>query len=106
MAAEADPNVQDRLGLSALMVASISGEAECVRVLMQGGAKTDLLEDHGYTALALAQLHGQHLVVKLLKQPPARERGRKLRLGRQSSSTRSMSAHVIPDTPTSTPSLT
>ena len=55
MAAEADPNVQDRLGLSALMVASISGEAECVRVLMQGGAKTDLLEDHGYTALALAQ---------------------------------------------------
>ena len=88
MAAEADPNVQDRLGLSALMVAAISanpshgpnpnpipdpdpdpdpdpnpnpnpnpnpspspnpnpnpnqvaaisGEAECVRVLMQGGA--------------------------------------------------------------------
>ena len=38
MAAGADPNVQDRLGLSALMVAAISGEAECVRVLMQGGA--------------------------------------------------------------------
>jgi len=92
MAAGADPNVQDRLGLSALMVAAISGEAECVRVLMQGGARTDLLEDHGYTALALAQLHGQHLVVKLLKQPPARAResgrgGRKARLlGRQSSS--------------------
>ena len=83
MAAEADPNVQDRLGLSALMVASISGEAECVRVLMRGGAKLDLLEDHGYSALALAELHGQHLVVKLLKQPPARERGRKQRLERQ-----------------------
>ena len=94
MAAGADPNVQDRLGLSALMVAAISGEAECVRVLMQGGARTDLLEDHGYTALALAQLHGQHLVVKLLKQPPAREResgrgGRKARLGRQSSNSSS-----------------
>ena len=38
MAAGADPNVQDRLGLSALMVAAISGEAECVRVLMQGAA--------------------------------------------------------------------
>ena len=45
-----------------------------MRVLMRGGARTDLLEDHGYTALALAKLHGQHLVVKLLKQPPARER--------------------------------
>jgi hypothetical protein len=91
LAAEADPNVQDQMGLSALMVASISGEAECVRVLMQGGARADLLEDHGYTALALAQLHRQHLVVKLLKQPPAGERGRKQRLGRQSSSSSSSS---------------
>ena len=50
MAAEADPNVQDQLGLSALMVAAISGEAECVRCLMQGGARSDLLEDNGYSA--------------------------------------------------------
>ena len=87
-----------------------------MRVLMQGGARTDLLEDHGYTALALAQLHRQHLapsrqqaahptltpaltrirqhlVVKILKQPPPRERGRKFKLlGRRQASSSNCSS--------------
>ena len=56
--AQADPNTQDRLGLTALMVASISGEAGCVRHLLKGGARRDVCEGHGHSALSLAQLHG------------------------------------------------
>lgn len=67
--ARANVDAQDSLGLSALMVASISGEASCLKRLLQAGARRDLTEDNGHTALSLAETYGQHLAVKVLKQP-------------------------------------
>ena len=64
----ADPNVQDNMGLTALMIAAISGEVDCLKLLLQGGARPDLRERNGHTASTLAEMYGQHLVVKILKQ--------------------------------------
>ena len=66
--AGADPNLQDNMGLTALMIAAISGEVDCLKLLLQAGARTDLRERNGHTAVMLADMYGQHLVVKILKQ--------------------------------------
>ena len=64
--AGADPNLQDNMGLTALMIAAISGEVDCLKLLLQAGARTDLRERNGHTAVMLAEMYGQHLVVKIL----------------------------------------
>ena len=100
--AEANPNMQDRLGLTALMVASISGEVGCVKNLLQAGARRDLCEDNGNTALTLAETYGQHLAVKVLKAPPVGSGGggrkqRMLGLVAAHPSARSQDARTLPD---------
>ena len=56
------------MGLTALMIAAISGEVDCLKLLLQAGARPDLRERNGHTAVMLADMYGQHLVVKILKQ--------------------------------------
>ena len=51
---------------TALMCASLNGHAECVRLLIQYGAKTDSKSDGGATALLLAARNGHTECVRLL----------------------------------------
>ena len=66
----ADPNVDvdavDERGCTALMHAARLGNAETVQALLQGGARPELLNADGETALHLALAHGQDRCVALL----------------------------------------
>ena len=86
LTAGAEPDHQDSLGLSALMVACVSGEADCIKILMRSRASAELREANGHTANSLAQMYGQHLALRLLQDsvnPAASPTGRaaKLRVG-------------------------
>ena len=52
LAAGADPNLPSRQGqYTALMGACLSGEAECCRLLLQAGARTDCVASDDLTAV-------------------------------------------------------
>lgn len=80
LSAGAKPDHQDSLGLSALMVASVSGEADCIKILMRSRASAELREANGHTASSLAQMYGQHLAVRLLSSPAPSPTGRASKL--------------------------
>ncbi len=64
---DADPNYQDSLGCSPVMLAADSGHDEIVELLLQNNATTiDLQDDFGWTALIYAVFKGKSESVKLL----------------------------------------
>jgi hypothetical protein len=62
----ADPNIYDDTGLTPLMRASVKGNVEGVKLLLQYGADTELKDGDGYTALFLAVRFNQKEVVQIL----------------------------------------
>jgi ankyrin repeat protein len=68
----ADVNVQSKKkGITALMLASVSGDVELLRMLLEHGADANLTDTFGRTAKILAQKKGNSAVVDLLPDPPA-----------------------------------
>jgi len=59
-------NVANEPGLTALMDASVHGEAAVVRKLLQSGASVGLVNHYGRNALILATMAGQRDIVALL----------------------------------------
>ena len=59
-------NLQDRWGITALMVAAQYGTADMVKTLLEHGAKPDIQNNDGWTALALAARYGTADMVKTL----------------------------------------
>ena len=55
--------------LTALMWAAGQGHAEAVQVLLARGARTDLLDDRGLTAAAIARQAGHAEVAALVERP-------------------------------------
>lgn len=45
----------------------MNGHADCVEVLVQHGAKTDLVNGYGETALQLAEANGHEAAAKFLR---------------------------------------
>ena len=62
----ADTNIQDDDDSTALMMASINGYSEVVRLLINEGAELDQQTSDGFTALIMASQFGHTDVVKLL----------------------------------------
>lgn len=54
LALGADPNVCDKMGMSALAVAARAGRADCVQALLLAGADPDRADDSGHTPLMVA----------------------------------------------------
>ena len=68
----AEVNVQSKKkGVTALMLAAVSGNVELVRMLLEHGADANLTDIFGRTAKFLAQKKGNSAVVDLLPDPPA-----------------------------------
>ena len=62
---------------------SVSGEADCIKILMRSRASAELREANGHTANSLAQMYGQHLALRLLQDsvnPAASPTGRAAKL--------------------------
>mmetsp|Transcript_93624 Transcript_93624/g.265089 ORF Transcript_93624/g.265089 Transcript_93624/m.265089 type:complete len:157 (-) Transcript_93624:8-478(-) len=59
-------DARDGDGQTALMMAAAGGRLECVRLLMDAGARLDLQDQDGYTARARADWAGKQAVVDLL----------------------------------------
>lgn len=62
----ADPNLRDQQGWSALMWASYQGQSAMVELLVQFKAATCLRNKQGMTALQLAQLKGHREIAQRL----------------------------------------
>ena len=73
--AGAEVNVQDDLGCTALMWATISNYANprIIETLLDAGANVNMKDKDGDTALAIAQRAGNKEVVQLLKSAGAKE---------------------------------
>ena len=70
----AEVNVQSKKkGITALMLASVSGNVELVQMLLEHGADANLTDTFGRTAKILAEKKGNSAVVELLPDPPAQE---------------------------------
>jgi len=61
-----DPNIQDKIGNTALMWASDKGHLEIVTLLIQSGAVPNIQNENGKTALMQASNNGYLEIVKLL----------------------------------------
>ena len=59
---EASINLVDSSGYTALLRASCMGRVECVKRLLGAGAKKDLKDPSGRTALHVAEQLGHHAV--------------------------------------------
>lgn len=68
-----DPNMQDREGRTALMMAASNGSAVAVQVLMSAKAAVNLKDSKGKTALAYALENHKEDVANLLRQAGALE---------------------------------
>jgi ankyrin repeat protein len=73
----ADPNEHDGMGVTALMAAAGTGDAELVKSLLVAGAILSPEDEHGWTALHHAAVVGSSSVCKLLLDP--RNPGARLR---------------------------
>ena len=60
------PNVQNKLGLSALIFACSNGHLQVVELLLEANADPNVCTKAGCTALAFASRNGYHQVVELL----------------------------------------
>ena len=71
--AGANINAQEKLyGTTALMIASLYGYTEIVKLLLEAGADVNTKNNDGYTALALASKNGYTKIVELLKEAGAK----------------------------------
>ncbi len=61
------PDSVDERGDSALVVASRSGQLEVAQILVEGGAKVNLRNTWGDTALMVAALNGRDKIVRYLR---------------------------------------
>jgi uncharacterized protein len=68
LAAHADLNVKSAEGRTALMMAAYFGHAKVVKALLDGGAKTEEKDNHGYTAADYAGSGKHNDIVELLNQ--------------------------------------
>ena len=67
----AEVNVRSKKkGITALMLAAVSGNVELVRMLLEDGADANVTDIFGRTAKLLAQKKGNSAVVDLLPDPP------------------------------------
>jgi hypothetical protein len=64
LARGADVNIQDNNGATALMFATLQGDADMVRLILAAGANTDLMNNKGRTAFGMAQKKGNHDVIQ------------------------------------------
>jgi ankyrin repeat protein len=62
----ADVNARNSGGLTALMIAAASNQAEMVSLLINSGADKNAKDENGNTALGIAQSKGNDAVIKLL----------------------------------------
>ena len=62
----ANPNIQEKDGWTALMTASQNGHSEVVQILLKGGADPNIQRVEGKAALMLASVNGHLYVVKIL----------------------------------------
>ena len=62
-------NAQNGIGFTALIMAIQNGNTSTVEILIKAGAKLDVKEDGGYTALDLAKdkLKKEHPIIKALE---------------------------------------
>lgn len=74
VAAGADVNTKDELGLTPLMGAAHNGNAELVELLLAHGAAPDTKAPQGETAADLAELNGHTEVAALLRSSARRDR--------------------------------
>tara|TARA_B100000795_G_scaffold208845_1_gene162344 strand:+ start:463 stop:846 length:384 start_codon:yes stop_codon:yes gene_type:complete len=63
--------LQSNLGTTALMVAAGQGQVACVQALLQAKANTELIDNHGYTALQRAKINGHTATAELIRQHAA-----------------------------------
>ena len=61
-----DPNLQNEMGFSALIIASQYGHADIVNLLLDKNVKVDLQNKGGATALTIAAKNGHEAVVNAL----------------------------------------
>jgi len=61
------PNVRDNYGDTPLHDAAKFGHTKVVEILLEGGADKSIKNNEGKDALSLAQGHGKHVIVELLK---------------------------------------
>ncbi len=69
----ADVNAADHAGETPLHIAARRGELSCAQVLLHHGARSDIRDRDGQTALDLAREQRKEDLVKLLEQTAARE---------------------------------
>jgi len=60
-------NHQNHAGQTALMMASLFGRENIIKLLLAHGAKADLADHHGNTSITLAQAQGLSHVVDIIK---------------------------------------
>ncbi|MFN0279662.1 MAG: TonB family protein [Pyrinomonadaceae bacterium] len=65
--AGADPNVNDRRGITPLMIAAFRGRVAFVGLLLKKGAKVDAMDQKGYSAFSYAKANGDKETIKLLE---------------------------------------
>ena len=65
-----DLNAADKAGVTALHLAAAAGDLEAVRLLLDHGARTDLVSADGHTAAAIAEQAGHSAVADLLRKRP------------------------------------
>lgn len=68
MADSADPNIADEYGVTPLIHAAARGLVTPVRLLLEAGAKLDMTDAEGKSAMDYAESAGHHGVVALLQQ--------------------------------------
>ena len=72
LVAESDPDVQDLVGLTPLMLAAEAGRTKAVQRLIKRGCRLDLKDDEGRTALDIARLVGHYDAAVLLEEAAGR----------------------------------
>jgi len=73
-----DVNIQDIEGNTALMLAAKNGDVVAVKILMDAGAKIDMLNNDGHTALDYAEKYKHWKVIRLIS---LRKQTKKYRYG-------------------------
>ena len=65
--AKADPNARNKHDVTALMAASMKGQAAAVKLLLQAGANPNVADENGTTSLMQASMfHGDPKIIKML----------------------------------------